>query len=151
MSLLLANLLSTLMAIASLVALIVVARKANNTIRLGKVLALRIAAASNGVEKVVKTLQTERAELLDETIKLEARLTQTARAKQEVQEVIEELGQLHNSLTHHLLNGRNLARECTKAKSILETRDLEPTPKSNSHLPIFVHSGHRKFGAAKQA
>ena len=58
MSLLLANLLSTLMALGSLGALIIVGRKANETIKLGKLLTLRVAAASNGLERVAKSLRT---------------------------------------------------------------------------------------------
>lgn len=70
MSLLLANVLSTLMALASLAALIVVGRKANETIKLGKLLALRVAAASNGLERAVKAIQSERTDLTDENNKL---------------------------------------------------------------------------------
>jgi hypothetical protein len=63
MSLLLANILSTLMALASLGALIVVGRKANETIKLGKVLALRVAAASNGLEEAIEELNRLRKAL----------------------------------------------------------------------------------------
>ena len=91
MSLLLANLLSTLMALGSLGALIIVGRKANETIKLGKLLTLRVAAASNGLERVAKSLQNQRADLSDETLKLEARLAETSRVRREMDEAIEEL------------------------------------------------------------
>ncbi len=109
MSLLLANVLSTLMALASLAALVVVGRKANETIKLGKVLALRVAAASNGLERAVKAIQSERTDLSDENNKLEARLAETQRVRREMEEAIEELNRLRKALTRDMRHARNVA------------------------------------------
>ena len=143
MSLLLANVLSTLMALASLAALIVVGRKANETIRLGKVLALRVAAASNGLERVVKALQAERTDLSDETVKLEARLAETARVRREVDEAVEELNRLRKALARDIRQAHNAT------ESMVHTNNTagfakEPLPKEKSALPVFVRRAVKK-------
>ncbi|MBV2144321.1 hypothetical protein KUG47_12535 [Falsochrobactrum sp. TDYN1] len=147
MSLLLANVLSTLMALASLAALIVVGRKANETIRLGKALALRVAAASNGLERVVKALQSERTDLTDETVKLEARLAETARVRREVDEAIEELNRLRKALTRDMRQARNATEDTVHTKNIANNMARlakEPVPQEKSALPVFVRRAVKK-------
>ncbi|GAA5543127.1 MULTISPECIES: BAB2_0123 family type IV secretion system effector [Brucella/Ochrobactrum group] len=138
MSLLLANILSTLMALVSLGALIVVGRKANETIKLGKVLALRVAAASNGLERAVKAIQSERTDLVDENVKLEARLGETQRVRREMEEAIEELNRLRKALTRDMREAR------TVADSAVRTREPIVEQKEKNALPVFVHRAVRK-------
>ncbi|MBJ6133595.1 hypothetical protein JAU75_12180 [Ochrobactrum sp. Q0168] len=138
MSLLLANILSTLMALASLGALIVVGRKANETIKLGKVLALRVAAASNGLERAVKAIQSERSDLVDENVKLEARLGETQRVRREMEEAIEELNRLRKALTRDMREAR------TMTDSAVRTREPAVEQKEKNALPVFVHRAVRK-------
>ncbi|MBA8841740.1 BAB2_0123 family type IV secretion system effector [Ochrobactrum sp. RH2CCR150] len=138
MSLLLANILSTLMALASLGALIVVGRKANETIKLGKVLALRVAAASNGLERAVKAIQSERTDLVDENVKLEARLGETQRVRREMEEAIEELNRLRKALTRDMREAR------TVADSAVRNREPVVEQKEKNALPVFVHRAVRK-------
>lgn len=138
MSLLLANILSTLMALASLGALIVVGRKANETIKLGKVLALRVAAASNGLERAVKAIQSERSDLIDENVKLEARLGETQRVRREMEEAIEELNRLRKALTRDMREAR------TMTDSAVRTREPAVEQKEKNALPVFVHRAVRK-------
>ncbi len=138
MSLLLANILSTLMALASLGALIVVGRKANETIKLGKVLALRVAAASNGLERAVKAIQSERSDLVDENVKLEARLGETQRVRREMEEAIEELNRLRKALTRDMREARTIT------DSAVRTREPIVEQKEKNALPVFVHRAVRK-------
>lgn len=138
MSLLLANILSTLMALASLGALIVVGRKANETIRLGKMLTLRVAAASNGLERVARSLQSQRTDLTDETIRLEARLTETARVRREMDEAVEELNRLRKALTRDMRQARNVSVMPIHAES------AAPAPKEKKALPVFVQRAVKK-------
>ncbi|MFK3667183.1 BAB2_0123 family type IV secretion system effector [Ochrobactrum teleogrylli] len=138
MSLLLANILSTLMALVSLGALIVVGRKTNETIKLGKVLALRVAAASNGLERAVKAIQSERTDLVDENVKLEARLGETQRVRREMEEAIEELNRLRKALTRDMREAR------TVADSAVRTREPSVEQKEKNALPVFVHRAVRK-------
>ncbi len=147
MSLLLANVLSTLMALASLGALIVVGRKANETIKLGKVLALRIAAASNGLERAVKAIQSERADLgtalADENTKLEARLAETQRVRREMEEAIEELTRLRKALTRDIRQARNVA-DSARSEDRIATATEQSLPKEKNALPVFVRRAVRK-------
>ncbi|MFK0686436.1 hypothetical protein SD208_19240 [Ochrobactrum sp. BD67] len=147
MSLLLANVLSTLMALASLGALIVVGRKANETIKLGKVLALRIAAASNGLERAVKAIQSERADLgtalADENTKLEARLAETQRVRREMEEAIEELTRLRKALTRDIRHARNVA-DSARTEDRIATATEQSLPKEKNALPVFVRRAVRK-------
>ncbi|MEL4072916.1 hypothetical protein WKW50_22515 [Ochrobactrum sp. GPK 3] len=142
MSLLLANILSTLMALASLGALIVVGRKANETIKLGKVLALRVAAASNGLERAVKAIQSERTDLVDENVKLEARLGETQRVRREMEEAIEELNRLRKALSRDMRQADTLARSV--ADSAGRNREPAIEQKEKNALPVFVHRAVRK-------
>ena len=148
MSLLLANVLSTLMALASLAALIVVGRKANETIKLGKVLALRIAAASNGLERAVKAIQSERTELgtalADENNKLEARLAETQRVRREMEEAIEELNRLRKALTRDIRHARNVADSTPRVQEKIATATEQSLPKEKNALPVFVRRAVRK-------
>ncbi|WP_176037919.1 BAB2_0123 family type IV secretion system effector [Brucella tritici] len=148
MSLLLANVLSTLMALASLAALIVVGRKANETIKLGKVLALRIAAASNGLERAVKAIQSERTDLgtalADENNKLEARLAETQRVRREMDEAIEELNRLRKALTRDIRHARNVADSTPRAQEKIATATEQSLPKEKNALPVFVRRAVRK-------
>ena len=129
MSLLLANVLSTLMALASLAALIVVGRKANETIKLGKLLALRVAAASNGLERAVKAIQSERTDLTDENNKLEARLAETQRVRREMEEAIEELNRLRKALTRDIRHARNVADSSPRTEDKIATATEQSLPK----------------------
>lgn len=144
MSLLLANILSTLMALASLGALIIVGRKANETIKLGKMLTLRVAAASNGLERVAKSLQTQRTDLSDETIRLEARLAETARVRREMDEAVEELNRLRKALTRDVRQARNVAEISIRTENEGLKRALEPAPKEKKALPVFVRRAVKK-------
>ncbi|MBQ0710477.1 MULTISPECIES: hypothetical protein [unclassified Ochrobactrum] len=144
MSLLLANVLSTLMALASLAALIVVGRKANETIKLGKVLALRVAAASNGLERAVKAIQSERTDLTDENTKLEARLAETQRVRREMEEAIEELNRLRKALTRDIRHARNVADNTRRAEDKIATATEQSLPKQKNALPVFVRRAVRK-------
>ena len=143
MSLLLANILSTLMALASLAALIVVGRKANETIKLGKVLALRVAAASNGLERAVKAIQSERTDLTDENTKLEARLAETQRVRREMEEAIEELNRLRKALTRDMRHARNVADSAQRAEGRAAAAE-QSLPKEKNALPVFVRRTVRK-------
>ncbi|KAB2683064.1 MULTISPECIES: BAB2_0123 family type IV secretion system effector [Brucella/Ochrobactrum group] len=143
MSLLLANVLSTLMALASLGALIVVGRKANETIKLGKVLALRVAAASNGLERAVKAIQSERTDLTDENNKLEARLAETQRVRREMEEAIEELNRLRKALTRDIRHARNVA-DSARSEDRIATVTEQALPKEKNALPVFVRRAVRK-------
>ncbi|KAB2657717.1 hypothetical protein F9K94_05680 [Brucella tritici] len=144
MSLLLANVLSTLMALASLAALIVVGRKANETIKLGKVLALRVAAASNGLERAVKAIQSERTDLTDESNKLEARLAETQRVRREMEEAIEELNRLRKALTRDIRHARNVADSTPRAQEKIATATEQSLPKEKNALPVFVRRAVKK-------
>ncbi|MHC5234121.1 BAB2_0123 family type IV secretion system effector [Brucella sp. LJL56] len=148
MSLLLANVLSTMMALASLAALIVVGRKANETIKLGKVLALRVAAASNGLERAVKAIQSERTDLgtalADENNKLEARLAETQRVRREMDEAIEELNRLRKALTRDIRHARNVADSTPRAQEKTATATEQSLPKEKNALPVFVRRAVRK-------
>jgi chromosome segregation ATPase len=144
MSLLLANVLSTLMALASLAALIVVGRKANETIKLGKVLALRVAAASNGLERDVKAIQSERTDLTDESNKLEARLAETQRVRREMEEAIEELNRLRKALTRDIRHARNVADSTPRAQEKIATATEQSLPKEKNALPVFVRRAVKK-------
>src|SRR5690606_35589920 len=143
MSLLLANVLSTLMALASLGALIVVGRKANETIKLGKVLALRVAAASNGLERAVKAIQSERTDLTDENNKLGARLAETQRVRREMEEAIEELNRLRKALTRDIRHARNVA-DSARSEDRIATATEQALPKEKNALPVFVRRAVRK-------
>lgn len=144
MSLLLANVLSTLMALASLAALIVVGRKANETIKLGKVLALRVAAASNGLERAVKAIQSERTDLTDENSKLEARLAETQRVRREMEEAIEELNRLRKALTRDIRHARNVADSARRSEDKIATAAEQSPPKEKNALPVFVRRAVKK-------
>ena len=144
MSLLLANVLSTLMALASLAALIVVGRKANETIKLGKLLALRVAAASNGLERAVKAIQSERTDLTDENNKLEARLAETQRVHREMEEAIEELNRLRKALTRDIRHARNVADSSPRTEDKIATATEQSLPKEKNALPVFVRRAVRK-------
>ena len=144
MSLLLANILSTLMALASLGALIVVGRKANETIKLGKVLALRVAAASNGLERAVKAIQSERTDLTDENNKLQARLAETQRVRREMEEAIEELNRLRKALTRDIRHARNVADSSPRTEDKIATATEQSLPKEKNALPVFVRRAVRK-------
>lgn len=144
MSLLLANVLSTLMALASLAALIVVGRKANETIKLGKLLALRVAAASNGLERAVKAIQSERTDLTDENNKLEARLAETQRVRREMEEAIEELNRLRKALTRDIRHARNVADSSPRTEDKIATATEKSLPKEKNALPVFVRRAVRK-------
>ncbi|MBR7653912.1 hypothetical protein HED50_19235 [Ochrobactrum oryzae] len=144
MSLLLANVLSTLMALASLAALIVVGRKANETIKLGKVLALRVAAASNGLERAVKAIQSERTDLTDENSKLEARLAETQRVRREMEEAIEELNRLRKALTRDIRHARNVADSARRSEDKIATATEQSLPKEKNALPVFVRRAVKK-------
>ena len=144
MSLLLANVLSTLMALASLAALIVVGRKANETIKLGKLLALRDAAASNGLERAVKAIQSERTDLTDENNKLEARLAETQRVRREMEEAIEELNRLRKALTRDIHHARNVADSSPRTEDKIATATEQSLPKEKNALPVFVRRAVRK-------
>ncbi|EXL03503.1 MULTISPECIES: BAB2_0123 family type IV secretion system effector [Brucella] len=144
MSLLLANVLSTLMALASLAALIVVGRKANETIKLGKLLALRVAAASNGLERAVKAIQSERTDLTDENNKLEARLAETQRVRREMEEAIEELNRLRKALTRDIRHARNVADSSPRTEDKIATATEQSLPKEKNALPVFVRRAVRK-------
>ncbi|KAB2776044.1 hypothetical protein F9L00_16555 [Brucella anthropi] len=144
MSLLLANVLSTLMALASLAALIVVGRKANETIKLGKLLALRVAAASNGLERAVKAIQSERTDLTDENNKLEARLAETQRVRREMEEAIEELNRLRKALTRDIRHARNVADNSPRTEDKIATATEQSLPKEKNALPVFVRRAVRK-------
>ncbi|WP_128094115.1 BAB2_0123 family type IV secretion system effector [Brucella pituitosa] len=144
MSLLLANLLSTLMALGSLGALIIVGRKANETIKLGKLLTLRVAAASNGLERVAKSLQNQRADLSDETLKLEARLAETSRVRREMDEAIEELNRLRKALTRDIRQARNVTETTARIDEKVFSPASEPAPKGKNALPVFVRRAVKK-------
>jgi chromosome segregation ATPase len=144
MSLLLANLLSTLMALGSLGALIIVGRKANETIKLGKLLALRVAAASNGLERVAKSLQNQRTDLSDETLKLEARLAETSRVRREMDEAIEELNRLRKALTRDMRQARTVTETAARIDEKVFSPASETTPKEKSALPVFVRRAVKK-------
>ncbi len=144
MSLLLANILSTLMALGSLGALIVVGRKANETIKLGKMLTLRVAAASNGLERVAKSLQSQRTDLTDETVRIEARLTETARVRREMDEAIEELNRLRKALTRDMRQACNVTEISIRAENAAQSHVAEPAPKEKKALPVFVRRAVKK-------
>ncbi|OYR23830.1 hypothetical protein CES86_5226 [Brucella lupini] len=136
--------LSTLMALASLAALIVVGRKANETIKLGKLLALRVAAASNGLERAVKAIQSERTDLTDENNKLEARLAETQRVRREMEEAIEELNRLRKALTRDIRHARNVADSSPRTEDKIATATEQSLPKEKNALPVFVRRAVRK-------
>lgn len=144
MSLLLANILSTLMALASLGALIVVGRKANETIRLGKLLTLRVAAASNGLERVAKSLSSQRADLTDETIRLEARLAETARVRREMDEAVEELNRLRKALTRDMRQARNVSEVSMRTETVTPVPSAAQAPIQKKALPVFVRRAVKK-------
>ena len=144
MSLLLANLLSTLLALGSLGALIIVGRKANETIKLGKLLTLRVAAASNGLERVAKSLQSQRTDLSDETLKLEARLAETSRVRREMDEAIEELNRLRKALTRDMRQARTVTETATRIDEQLLSPVGAPAPKEKNALPVFVRRAVKK-------
>lgn len=143
MSLLLANVLSTLMALASLAALIVVGRKANETIRLGKVLALRVAAASNGLERAVKAIRNERTDLTDASAKLDARLAETQRVRREMDEAIEELNRLRKALSRDMRQARILAKRRHPGRKTPSAAE-QPLPADKNALPVFVRRAVKK-------
>lgn len=144
MSLLLANILSTLMALASLGALIVVGRKANETIKLGKLLTLRVAAASNGLERVAKSLSSQRADLTDETIRLEARLAETARVRREMDEAVEELNRLRKALTRDMRQARNVSEVSMRTETVTPVPTAAQAPIQKKALPVFVRRAVKK-------
>lgn len=144
MSLLLANILSTLMALGSLGALIIVGRKANETIKLGKLLTLRVAAASNGLERVAKSLQNQRTDLADETVRLEARLTETARVRREMDEAIEELNRVRKALSRDVRQARNVTATVARIEEQAFAPVSEPAPKEKNALPVFVRRAVKK-------
>lgn len=144
MSLLLANILSTLMALASLGALIVVGRKANETIKLGKLLTLRVAAASNGLERVAKSLSSQRADLTDETIRLEARLAETARVRREMDEAVEELNRLRKALTRDMRQARNVSEVSMRTETVKPVPTAAQAPIQKKALPVFVRRAVKK-------
>ncbi len=144
MSLLLANVLSTLMALVSLAALIVVGRKANETIRLGKVLTLRLAAASNGLERAVKAIQNERADLTDAGAKLDARLAETQRTRREMDEVIEELYRLRKGLSRDMHQARIVTESTPQREKKTATNAEQPLPMNKKVLPVFVRRTVKK-------
>ncbi|MBC2887587.1 hypothetical protein H7Q97_19600 [Ochrobactrum sp. CM-21-5] len=143
MSLLLANVLSTLMALTSLAALIVVGRKANETIKLGKVLALHVAAASNGLERAVKAIQSERTDLTDENVKLEARLVETQRVRREMEEAIEELNRLRRALSRDMRQARTVADSLARTEESVAQVGVSIAKEKNA-LPVFVRRTVRK-------
>ena len=143
MSLLLANVLSTLMALTSLAALIVVGRKANETIKLGKVLALHVAAASNGLERAVKAIQSERTDLTDENVKLEARLVETQRVRREMEEAIEELNRLRRMLSRDMRQARTVADSLARTEESVAQVGVSIAKEKNA-LPVFVRRTVRK-------
>lgn len=144
MSLLLANILSTLMALGSLGALIIVGRKANETIKLGKLLTLRVAAASNGLERVAKSLQNQRTDLADETVRLEARLAETARVRREMDEAIEELNRVRKALSRDVRQARNVTATVARIEEQAFAPVSEPAPKKKNALPVFVRRAVKK-------
>ncbi|AIB22173.1 hypothetical protein P035_02704 [Brucella suis 06-988-1656] len=144
MSLLLANVLSTLMALASLAALIVVGRKANETIRLGKVLALRVAAASNGLERAVKAIRNERTDLTDASAKLDTRLAETQRVRREMDEAIEELNRLRKALSRDMRQARILAETPPPRQEKTPSAAEQPLPADKNALPVFVRRAVKK-------
>ncbi|GLU25910.1 hypothetical protein [Brucella sp. NBRC 12950] len=144
MSLLLANILSTLMALGSLGALIIVGRKANETIKLGKLLTLRVAAASNGLERVAKSLQNQRTDLADETVRIEARIAETARVRREMDEAIEELNRVRKALSRDVHQARNVTAAVARIEEQPFPPMSEPSPKEKNALPVFVRRAVKK-------
>ncbi|QWK79780.1 BAB2_0123 family type IV secretion system effector [Ochrobactrum sp. BTU1] len=144
MSLLLANILSTLMALGSLGALIIVGRKANETIKLGKLLTLRVAAASNGLERVAKSLQNQRTDLADETVRIEARIAETARVRREMDEAIEELNRVRKALSRDVRQARNVTAAVARIEEQAFPPMSEPSPKEKNALPVFVRRAVKK-------
>lgn len=144
MSLLLANVLSTLMALASLAVLVIVGRKANETIQLGKTLALRVAAASNGLERAVKALRNERTDLCDENVKLEARLAETARVRREMDETIEELNRLRKALSRDMGRAHGLVDSAAPAKELPIPSAPATAARAAGKLPVFVQRTVKK-------
>ena len=144
MGLLLANILSTLRARASLGALIVVGRKANETIKLGKRLTRRVAAASNGLERVAKSLRSQRTALTDETARLEARLGETARVRREMDEAIEELNRLRKALTRDIRHARNVSEVSIRKENATSEHSTMQAPIEKKALPVFVRRAVNK-------
>jgi len=120
------------------------ARRPTETIKLGKLLALRVAAASNGLERAVKAIQSERTDLTDENNKLEARLAETQRVRREMEEAIEELNRLRKALTRDIRHARNVADSSPRTEDKIATATEQSLPKEKNALPVFVRRAVRK-------
>jgi septal ring factor EnvC (AmiA/AmiB activator) len=90
----------------------------------------------------VKAIQSERTDLVDENVKLEARLGETQRVRREMEEAIEELNRLRKALSRDMRQADTLARSV--ADSAGRNREPAVEQKEKNALPVFVHRAVRK-------
>lgn len=132
MSLLLVNIISTLMAAVSMIIFIVISRRTVQTVQLGRAIAHQIADASATLDRALHALQGEHDEFRGENRKLDTRIVDATRARHEITRSVEQLNLVRAQLQSEL---RALRLAVTAAK----TPAIAPAT-TNTAPPAFVTS-----------
>ncbi|ATU95903.1 hypothetical protein BLM14_29710 (plasmid) [Phyllobacterium zundukense] len=89
MSLLLVNLFSLALTAASLLVFFTALRKANRLMAMSRTVAQQVAGSAASLEQALSVLRTERETCRDESVRLEARLKDSDRARSEITKAID--------------------------------------------------------------
>jgi septal ring factor EnvC (AmiA/AmiB activator) len=151
MSLLLVNAISAVLSLGAIAVVVVALRKAAEMIRLSRMIAGEIAAASAGLEKALAALKSEHDDLRDEGRKLNARLQESARAQREITRSLDLMERIRAELQGDVRALRTSI--ASRPAPAAAPEPARPTVQAKpSKLPVFVHrvhSGASTIGTAR--
>ena len=105
MSWFIVNIVGAILAMISLGVFIITSRKLASTIRLGRELAQQVHAATSSLDHAIQALREEHQDFRDENRKLDARITESARIRREVDRSVAHMETVRNQLQNDPSSG----------------------------------------------
>ncbi|MHC5308395.1 BAB2_0123 family type IV secretion system effector [Bartonella sp. LJL80] len=134
------NIVSAVLAMVSLGVFIVTTRKLASTIRLGRELAQQVHSATSSLDRAVMALREEHQDFRDENRKLDARITESARIRRDVDRSVAHMENVRNQLQgdFNRLRGILTAQAHGPAAASGPAHPAVAQPMQAKGLPVFV-------------
>lgn len=140
MSWFIVNIVGAILAMISLGVFIITSRKLASTIRLGRELVQQVHLATSSLDSAVNALREEHQDFRDENCKLDARITESARIRRDVDRSVAHMETVRNQLQgdFNRLRGILTAQSHGPAVSSATPHSVMQQSISQKGLPVFV-------------
>ena len=140
MSWFIVNIVGAILAMISLGVFIITSRKLASTIRLGRELAQQVHAATSSLDHAIQALREEHQDFRDENRKLDARITESARIRREVDRTVAHMETVRNQLQNDFnrLRGILTAQAHGPSSGSSPSHSASEQTLQQKGLPVFV-------------